>query len=236
MQKKHIVLALLLQLTLLINGVKAQKNNVITDIDGNRYKKVSIANQVWLQENLRTTTFNDGTPILKVESNTTWSNTAKPAYCWYNNTSDIKSTFGALYNWYVVEQGNVCPTGWHVATDKDWMQLELLIGVPEDVIEDIDWRGYVSHKLAGEIDLWVPGVLKNMEGFASTDFKALPAGNRIGESGSFGNKGSNAYWWCPELHTESDGAIYRSIFYGSAHMIKQVSPKNYGMAIRCVKD
>lgn len=236
MKKGHIIPALLLQLTLLTNGVIAQKNNVVTDIDGNTYKKVSIGNQVWLQENLRTTSFNDGTPILLVENNTTWTTTAKPAYCWYNNANDNKSTYGALYNWYVVEQGNVCPTGWHVATDKDWMELEAFIGVPDEVLDEFNWRGYVSHKLAGEKDLWVRGKLKNEKYFGETDFHALPAGNRIAESGSFGNMGSNAYWWCPELHKESDGAVIRNIYYGSSHMIKNVNNKHYGLSVRCVKD
>jgi len=29
-------------------------------------------------------------------------------------------TYGALYNWYVVDVGNLCPFGWRVPIDNDF--------------------------------------------------------------------------------------------------------------------
>ena len=45
--------------------------NVI-DIDGNVYQSVRIGNQVWTVENLKTTQYNDGTPIMHVPDSATW--------------------------------------------------------------------------------------------------------------------------------------------------------------------
>ena len=31
--------------------------------------------------------------------------------------------YGRLYNWYAVNTGNLCPTGWHVPTDAEYTTL-----------------------------------------------------------------------------------------------------------------
>ena len=31
--------------------------------------------------------------------------------------------YGRLYNWYAVNTGNLCPTGWHVPTDEEYTTL-----------------------------------------------------------------------------------------------------------------
>jgi uncharacterized protein (TIGR02145 family) len=33
-------------------------------------------------------------------------------------------TYGALYNWHIVEIGNFCPYGWHVPNNEEWNALE----------------------------------------------------------------------------------------------------------------
>ena len=86
----------------------------ITDKDGNVYTSVTIGTQVWMVENLKTTKYNDGTPIPNVTDNTEWSNLTTPAYCWYDNDITKKNPYGALYNGYAVRTGKLCPTGWHV--------------------------------------------------------------------------------------------------------------------------
>ncbi len=78
----------------------------VTDIDGNAYNTVTIGNQVWMAENLKTTTYNDGTPIPLVIDGATWGALTTPAYCWYNNDEATnKELYGALYNWYTVNTG-----------------------------------------------------------------------------------------------------------------------------------
>ena len=87
----------------------------VTDLDGNIYSTITIGNQIWLASNLKTTKFKDGTTIPLITGNTAWINLISPGYCWYNNdATTYKSTYGALYNWYSVNSGRLCPTGWHV--------------------------------------------------------------------------------------------------------------------------
>jgi hypothetical protein len=91
----------------------------VKDIDGNIYKTVIIGNQIWMAENLRTTRLNDGKQILYVTDKLAWSQLNIPAYCWDNNIgSENNRQYGALYNWYTVETGRLCPNGWHVPSDK----------------------------------------------------------------------------------------------------------------------
>ena len=82
-----------------------------------------------MAENLRTTKYNDGTPIPQVTDAAAWSNLMTPGYCWYNNdAAKYKETYGALYNWYTVNIGNLCPSGWHVPADTEWMVLTAHLG------------------------------------------------------------------------------------------------------------
>jgi hypothetical protein len=52
----------------------------VTDIDGNVYQTVTIGNQVWMAENLRTTRYSDGTPVPTDLINADWGNTTNGAY------------------------------------------------------------------------------------------------------------------------------------------------------------
>ena len=84
----------------------------MTDQDGNTYKIVVIGTQTWMAENLKTTTFNDNTPILNVITDSSWIKLTTPGYCWYNNDETAyKPVYGALYNWYAVTTGKLCSAG-----------------------------------------------------------------------------------------------------------------------------
>lgn len=107
---------------------KTDEPETVTDIDGNTYKAVTIGSQTWMAENLKTTKYNDGTSVPLITDFTEWFGLNTPAYCWYDNSeANNKETFGALYNWYAVETGKLCPTGWHVPSDDDWQTLVLYI-------------------------------------------------------------------------------------------------------------
>jgi len=105
-----------------------------TDGDGNSYPVVEISSgtkgpQVWMAENLKTTTYSTGSTIPLVTDPTAWHDLTSPGYSWYNNDETInKDIHGALYNWFAVGAGDLCPTGWHVPSQEEWTTLADNIG------------------------------------------------------------------------------------------------------------
>ena len=100
----------------------------IQDYDNNNYNVIRVGTQVWIKENLKTTHFNNGTAIPLVTGNAAWISLTTPGYCWYGNNESNKDVYGALYNWHAVNAGKLCPAGWHVPTDDEWLVLSNYLG------------------------------------------------------------------------------------------------------------
>ena len=212
----------------------------VTDIDGNVYNTIKIGTQVWMVENLRTTKFNDGNAIPNVTDNTAWSSLTTSAYCWYNNDATTnKSTYGALYNWYAVNSGKLCPAGWHVATDADWQKLEIYLGLSSALANSTERESNPTNegsKLAGNATLWTDGLLDSNPGFGSSGFTALPAGVRSEQDGTFKYINQLGAWWTSTVYDASfawDRKIFNEVIYIDRD---ESDPKGVGMSIRCVKD
>jgi len=93
----------------------------VTDIENNVYNTIQIGNQTWFAENLNTSTYSDGNPIINITDNTEWTTTNNGAYCNVNNELDSSALYGKLYNWFAVETEILCPLGWHVPTNEEWI-------------------------------------------------------------------------------------------------------------------
>ncbi|MDR9365980.1 MAG: FISUMP domain-containing protein, partial [Balneolaceae bacterium] len=113
----------------------------VTDIDGNGYKTVTIGEQEWMAQNLRTTRYANGDEIPNVTDQEEWDNLTTGAWSYYDNDEIHNNLHGKLYNWYAVDDPlNICPGGWHVSTDEDWIEMEIFLGMPEE--EAYDFIGY----------------------------------------------------------------------------------------------
>lgn len=111
-----------------INKELHQMTDTVQDAEGNTYRTVSIGEQIWLAESLRSTQFQDGSPV---------RSGAIP-----KDDQENLLKYGRLYNWHdVSDERNLCPVGWRVATDEDWKKLELAIGMPEEEVHQNGWRG-----------------------------------------------------------------------------------------------
>jgi uncharacterized protein (TIGR02145 family) len=106
----------------------------LTDADGNVYNAITIGGQVWMLENLKTTTYNDGTPINEYAFGNDWhnGNTQIDYYQWAD-TFDLSNQFdeelpfdyyGAMYNHFAIESGKLAPEGWRIPTVEDYIELE----------------------------------------------------------------------------------------------------------------
>lgn len=101
----------------------------INDADNNNYNAITIGSQVWMAENLKTTKYNDGSGIPLLSDSTTWADLRTPGYCWYkNNSITFKNSYGAIYNWYAVNTGKICPSGWHVPDEQELITLKEYLG------------------------------------------------------------------------------------------------------------
>jgi uncharacterized protein (TIGR02145 family) len=96
----------------------------VSDIDGNFYKTIQIGNQTWMAENLKVSKFNDGTVISEIQLPNVFNNLGQPHWCYYDDNPLYENPYGKLYNSIVVSNTkNVCPTGWHVPTNQDILEL-----------------------------------------------------------------------------------------------------------------
>jgi uncharacterized protein (TIGR02145 family) len=215
-------------------GLQAQ---TIKDIDGNAYNTVTIGKQVWLVENLKTTRFNDGTEI-PLGSDDVILQQFAPSYCWFNNDEAAnKNRYGALYNWYSVASGKLCPAGWHVPTDVEWKALhEYLItngygyeGSGNDVAKSIAARsGWKISSAAGTV-----GNDQNKSN-NKTGFSALPGGVRY-FNGKIDTIGKFGFWWSStEYYTTN--AWSNGLTFNSGSSYRFSFGKRNCLSVRCIRD
>jgi len=208
------------------------ERGTLTDVEGSTYNTVKIGNQWWMAENLKTSQFNDGTPIQYVgidESDIIWADATVATYTYIND-----SLFGYLYSSSVMSDAkNVAPIGWHIPTDEDWKILEIEIGMSNAESNQTGWRGSVEgEKLTSKNSRgWPQGGL--LFGTDEYGFKALPGGCRIFD-GKTNTNTNTAFWW-----TDSPNGSeywYRYIDLNERRIFRQHTYPQYGMSIRCVKD
>jgi uncharacterized protein (TIGR02145 family) len=200
----------------------------VQDADGNLYSVLKIGTQYWLDENLKTTKCNDGTPIPIVTDNTTWSGLTSRGYCWYYNQDIYINIFGALYNWYTVQTGKLCPTGWHVPTDAEWTILTDYLGGLTIA------GGKLKNTVTGSPNWGSPNTgATNESGFAA------PPGGRRNSDGTWSGGALNGYWWSSTAYAVVFPVIdawYRRMDYDNSGVYRDVYPKKCGFSVRCIKD
>ena len=195
----------------------------IDDVEGNTYNTVAIGTQVWMAENLKTTKYNDGTNIPLVTDNTVWSNLTTPGYCWFNdNQASYMDTYGALYNWYSVNTGKLCPTGWHVPTDADWTMLSTFLGGENIAGGKLKEIGTIHWKSP------------NSGATNESGFTALPGGNRT-DNAIYYDVGNFGYWWS-DTGDNTTSAWLRYLNYNYSTLNKVSYDRKSGFSVRCLKD
>ena len=210
------------------NELEFTQMEPITDNDGNAYRIITIGTQVWMAENLKTTTYNDGTAISYVSAGTQWANTSTPAFCWYNNSEmEVKDPYGALYNWYAVNTGKLCPTGWHVPTSDEYGILVVLLGGDKIAGGKLKEAG-TAH--------WVD---PNLGATNGSGFTALPGGGRYNvysQGGNFTDLGYYGYFWSASASTNDSYAFSYDLGYNLNLIHKGEYPKGDGESVRCIQD
>ena len=180
------------------NLLKAQTDTLIDTRDNQTYKTIQLGNQTWMAENLR-------------------FKTEKHSYCYAGKPENCKK-YGRLYSWDVAVKA--CPEGWHLATDKEWQDLEKLLGMPEsDLAKSSAWRGSdQATKLMSDTSICFYAPLGGYHNPPSNNFLM----------------NQQAFYW---TSTDNGGlAWYRQIRKGSGQIFRRARAKSWAMSVRCVKD
>jgi uncharacterized protein (TIGR02145 family) len=200
--------------------------NGVTDQDGNFCPTVIINGQEWMKTDLQVTTYRNGDVIHG--ANTYLSNSY-----WQNTTSGAMT--GSVFNWFaVMDSRGICPTGYHVPSNDEWLFLANSLGGVSEAgrrLKDIDsWSCNVGWGFYGSI----PGTY--IQSTNTSGFSAIPNEFRCQVTNCNFFEGAGAFWWSS---TGNDsGAISVSIGNGGAGVqIGGVSsPKQDGYSVRCLKD
>jgi len=203
---------------------------LLGDSDGNTYRVGNIGDQVWMLENLKTTKYSGGTDINYLETDALWVGATEGGYGWYANLSSNKNTYGALYNWFAVNSGMLCPTGWHVPSDAEYGVLEVHLGMAPGVVNDYGWRGSTQGTVMKNTTGWGDGNGTNTSGFT-----AVPAGYRYYANGSSQGQGAYGYFWTA-TETDAPRAWNRLLWSDEARVSRAAVEKQAGKSVRCVKD
>lgn len=192
-------------------------SSTFTDLrDGQTYTKVEIGSQTWMAENLNFTTENS------------WCNDNDPSNC---------ATYGLLYDWQAmmadasssnsVPSGvqGVCPSGWHIPSEAEWLIL-------------VDYLGVAAGGLMKSTSGWdINDYGESGNGSNLSGFTALPGGLRQSD-GSFFNVGPHAYFWSSTEYLNSNATLAWEFYLSSNGngIHKYDSDKSLGLSVRCVKD
>ena len=216
----------------------------VNDMDNNTYNTVQIGTQCWMKENLRTTTYPDGTQITFGNSNTSSS----IGYYYHANNNSVNDvTYGLLYNWKaamnyasssnLIPSGvqGICPNGWHIPSRNEFKALINYVGsgqyqcsnnsiTGQPLASNSNWNYYGSYICA---------VGYNLSSNNATGFSAQPAGWMSGGYNYLNQR--NYIWSATESYSDYSYCFYLNYNSSSADYYNNYN-EYYGMSVRCLKD
>jgi uncharacterized protein (TIGR02145 family) len=231
------------------NGIYTSGNGV-TDIDGNTYSSIIINGQEWMAENLRTTKYANGDTIVNADNPDIFSDindmcnggaSCYGAWAHYGFNPIFEVPNGKLYNGpAMIDSRNVCPNGWHVSTNDEWISLVSFLdpngiyslNCPDD---GSICYGQSLNNIAGTKLKSQTGWYLNGNGTNESGFNAVPSG---AINHDFSNRiiGQGAVFWTSSL-SSNQLAIIRFLEYDKSYInAYDDGGGNPYLSIRCVKD
>jgi uncharacterized protein (TIGR02145 family) len=229
------------------NELSFTTNSVVFDIDGNVYDTVVIGNQTWLKQNLRTTKYNNGTPISPfgsfLQSVPCYSYQSCGGYGIYDLNPINDSIYGKLYNYYAASS-NICPTGWHLPSNAEFFSLigyldpsfnPASLNSPPTMINTTAGGALKDTGTIGNGGYWNS---PNTNANNISRFTGLPGGNGNGNGGAaYSAIGYDGYWWTSNFNTTWPGsANYFTLVSSSGGVYWGVTGPYNGFSVRCIKD
>jgi uncharacterized protein (TIGR02145 family) len=222
-------------------------NPTVTDIEGNVYNTLQIGSQCWIKENLRTTMFEDGTTIPMGALYTS------PEPYYYDDSTSIipLEERGYLYNWAAAmhnaassaaapsEVRGICPEGWHLPSDAEWIVLKNFVSSQSEYIcagntDNIAKALASTHWWSSYSEACVPGD-QSVYPNNATGFSAVPAGTLW----VYGYNDASLYanfWSSTENDISTASAIYYGMDYDSPAFFRASCTKDRRAAVRCLRN
>ena len=196
--------------------------------DGQVYPTVQIGNQCWMAKNLNTGSMVTDHNTGAMHSHAS-DNGIIEKYCYNNDTLNC-TEYGGLYDWneamgYVTTEGvrGICPEGWHIPTDTEWMELTTYLGGEAEAGGKLKETGYVHWSQPNTGATNVVG------------FSAIGNGWRNFDGG-FYNQNVDGYYWTSTEYSQNV-AWYRQFKYSSTQLVRdKLGYKTDGTSVRCLMD
>ena len=206
------------------------------EYQGYNYETVQIGDQCWFAENLRAENYRNGESIVYSGAASDWETngyTGLGSRAAYNDDALLGALWGYIYNGFAVnDERALCPTGWIVPKNADWLELGEFLG----------GMSVAGHKMKNS-----PNDEFGWNGDNSSGFGGYATGDRHWPDGSFnhaldGSVGDNEqviglYW------SGAPGSIPAQNYYALYEMDDQLTesssngpPLGFGAAVRCIKD
>jgi uncharacterized protein (TIGR02145 family) len=223
----------IVSLILFISGLSVITAQTVKDIDGNLYNTVTIGNQVWMQENLKTTKYRNGDIVGTTTKNIDMERSPKYQWSWENDEKNVEK-YGRLYTWHAVtDNRNLCPVGWHVPTKYDFSTLR-------NYLVKTYGFDYVGKSLASKYgwgnDLNAgSNVGHNQNTNNSSGFTGLPTGWRDGR-GYFMKFGIEANWWSTSKYSAGLDIERAQLLDVVSEYDNFETKSKWGYSVRCIKD
>ena len=206
------------------------------EYQGDAYYTTLLDNVEFMAENLRATSFNDGTQIPLMTAMTEWASAEGPAQCVAYNKDEYLKDLGRLYNGYAMQTDKVCPEGWRLPKYSDLLKEE--------------FGNYLSGEQLGTGSLflsdnkyWANPVFCSNE----LSLSLLPSGCRLdtpqwgSEDGFYGEHWQLYFWALDENNSNSLNAFNGILQLGVEGYIGKYNLYNAGKSrtgysVRCVRD
>ncbi len=198
--------------------------------DGYTYALVGIGTQCWFKENLRSDNYRNGDAIPGNLSNSSWQNTTSGAQAVFANNQVNLAIYGRLYNGYATQDSRgLCPVGFHVPSDEEWMTLEMALGMTQSQVFQWGARGtdQGTHMKSS------PSDTPSWNGLNSSGFSGLPAGSRSMNGGFFSAESGGNWWSYPPT---SYGPVYRALSSNNSTIFRSIELSQRGFSVRCLMD
>lgn len=218
----------------------------VKDVDGNQYGTVVIGGQCWMNENMRTVHFADGS-LVSISDTVSYDT----PYCYFpNNDSTTVATYGFLYNWAAATNRStalyalnhtvqgICPDGWHLPSDAEWDTLTNFLSTQPACVCGIGPQNIA--KSMASTSGWTPAMLngasctvgQNQGSNNTSGFGARPAGIFKKQAANFGN--SACFW----SSTPSSNGINTRFLFGDSAQMSAYSDElgTSGFSVRCLKN